>query len=133
MKDKIKILLNEVIFDKASKKQMDLLDNFLIFACDYLKLNKPNIKIQFNRKGLVTTASYGGNNISVYGKDRALVDILRSIAHEMVHMKQDAEGNLEQIDHEQNNAAGSPIENEANAKAGVMIRMFGEKYPEIYE
>ena len=112
---------------------MDLLANFVKFACDFLSIDKPNIKIQFNRKGLVTTASYGGNNIYIYGKDRALVDILRSIAHEMVHMRQDGEGRLEQANHEQDNAAGSPIENEANAQAGVMIRKFGEKYPEIYE
>lgn len=133
MKSTIKHLLNEAIFDKSSKKQMDLLHSFVKFACEYLKLDKPSIKIQFNRKGLVTTASYGGNNICVYGKDRALVDILRSIAHEMVHMKQDAEGRLQQVDHAQNNAAGSPIENEANAQAGVLIRMFGEENPSIYE
>ena len=112
---------------------MQLLNDFIEFACDHLKIDKPSITIKFNRNGLVTTASYGNKEIAVYGKDRAIVDILRSIAHEMVHMKQDIEGRLQQVDHTQNNAAGSPIENEANAQAGTLIRLFGEKKPEIYE
>lgn len=133
MKTIIKTLLNEAIFNKSTDEHMDLLNNFIKFTCEFLKLDKPTIKIQFNRNGLVTTAAYGNNNVYVYGKDRALVDILRSIAHEMVHMKQDSLGKLKQNTHEKNNNAGSPIENEANAKAGVIIRKFGEIHPEIYE
>ena len=58
---------------------------------------------------------------------------MRSIAHELVHMKQDIDGRLEDNNHDTNNEAGSPIENEANSVAGVIIRKFGEEYPEIYE
>ena len=129
----IKALLKEAIFDKSSEQQMDLLDQFIRFACDFLKVGKPVIKLKFNRDGLVTTAAYGGNTVHIYAKDRALVDILRSIAHEMAHMKQDAEKKLQPQTHEKDNAAGSPIEDEANSKAGVMIRKFGEMHPEIYE
>jgi hypothetical protein len=132
MKAVIKRLLNEGLFDKTSKKQIALLDEFVDFACDFLKLDKPTIKLQFNHDGLVTTAAYGGNKVFVYAKERALVDIMRSIAHELTHMKQDSDGRLEQTEHEKNNAAGSPVENEANSKAGIMIRKFGEQHPEIY-
>jgi Zn-dependent peptidase ImmA (M78 family) len=81
---------------------------------------------------LVTTASYGNNKVKIYAKDRAIVDIMRSIAHELTHLKQDVEGRLNDKNHDKDNSAGSPIENEANATAGTIMRKFGEEYPEIY-
>jgi hypothetical protein len=132
MKLVIKKLLNEHLFDSTSKEQIDLLNKFVIFTGKYLGIKPPKIHLQFNREGLVTTASYGNNNVKIYAKDRASVDIMRSIAHELVHMLQDQEGRLEQTQHDDNNEAGSPIENEANAKAGEIMRKFGEEYPEIY-
>jgi hypothetical protein len=132
MKGVIKTLLTESLFDMQSKEQIALLNEFLRFATNYLKISNPRVKIQFGREGLVTTASYGEKNVRVYAKDRALVDIMRSLAHELVHMKQDVEGRLDQAHHEQNNEAGSPIENEANSVAGVLIRKFGEQHTEIY-
>lgn len=127
-----KKLINEAIFDKTSKKQIKLLELFIDFASKFLGLKKPKIILQFKHEGLTTTASYGNKEIKVYAKERALVDIMRSIAHEMVHLLQDIEGRLEQTNHDKDNAAGSPIENEANYKAGEIIRNFGEEHPEIY-
>jgi hypothetical protein len=132
MKLVIKKLLNEQLFDSSSKEQIDLLNKFVNFTGKYLGIKPPKIHLQFNREGLVTTASYGNNNVKIYAKDRANVDIMRSIAHELVHMQQDQEGRLNQTHHDDNNDAGSPIENEANAKAGEIIRKFGEEYTEIY-
>lgn len=132
MKPTIKNLLNEHLFDKESKEQIELLEKFVDFACKFLGVKKPKIHLQFNRKDLVTTASYGDNYVKIYAKDRATVDIMRSIAHELTHYKQDKEGRLDDKNHDANNEAGSPIENEANAVAGQIIRKFGEEYPEIY-
>jgi Zn-dependent peptidase ImmA (M78 family) len=133
MKDLIKKLIKEEIFRKKSKDQVELLNKFLDFACEFLKVKKPRVELKFNRDDLVTTASYGNKKVKVYAKDRALVDIMRSIAHELVHLKQDKDGRLDDKDYKKNNDAGSPIENEANAKAGEIIRNFGQKHPEIYE
>lgn len=132
MKPVIKNLLSEHLFDKKSKEQIDLLEKFVDFACKFLDVEKPEIRLQFNRKGLVTTASYGNNKVKIYSKDRATVDIMRSIAHELTHLKQDKEGRLDDNNHDTDNEAGSPIENEANATAGIIMRKFGEEYPEIY-
>lgn len=132
MKDVIKKLLKEEIFRKKSKDQVELLDTFLGFACEFLNVKKPKVELKFKRDDLVTTASYTDKIVKVYAKDRALVDIMRSIAHELVHLKQDKEGRLKEKDFKKNNDAGSPIENEANAKAGEIIRNFGQKHPEIY-
>lgn len=132
MKDTIKRLLKERLLDKGSKEQIDLLNEFIDFTAKHLGIKPPKVVLQYNREGLVTTAAYESGKIHVYAKERAIVDIMRSIAHEMTHLKQDLEKRLNKADHETNNAAGSPIENEANYKAGEIIRKFGEIHPEIY-
>jgi len=124
--------LNEALFNKQSDSQIELLELFIDFASKFLGIKKPKVALQFKHEGLTTTASYGNYKIKVYAKERALVDIMRSIAHEMVHLLQDLEGRLDQSKHDANNSAGSPIENEANYKAGEIIRKFGEEHPEIY-
>jgi hypothetical protein len=133
MKGLIKHLLREGLFDADSEKQKALLDKFVEFACDFLKIPKSKVILRFDRDGLTTTAAYGNGETQVYAKDRAIVDIMRSIAHELTHNKQDVEKRLQQDKHETQNAAGSPIENEANATAGVIMRKFGEMYPIIYQ
>jgi hypothetical protein len=57
------------------------------------------------------------------------VDILRTLAHELVHFKQ-------HLDHKLNAKSGdtgSPEENEAHAKAGIIMRIFNKKYPHAVE
>jgi hypothetical protein len=68
--------------------------------------------------------------IKIYAKNRAIIDICRSICHELVHHKQNLEGRL--VDAVQDGEDGSEIENEANAVAGVIIRKWGKQHPEIY-
>lgn len=53
-------------------------------------------------------------------------DILRTLAHELVHYKQDTEHQLDS----DSGRTGSPIENEAHAIAGVVMRHFNKQYPE---
>ena len=71
------------------------------------------------------------NEVKVLGKNRSLADIIRSIAHELVHHKQNQNGELS--GNAEEGADGSPIENEANAKAGEIVRKFGKIKPEIYD
>jgi Zn-dependent peptidase ImmA (M78 family) len=58
------------------------------------------------------------------------MDVCRSIAHELVHHKQNLENRIS--DHI-NDGDGSEIENEANAVAGVIIRKWGKLHPELYK
>lgn len=53
-------------------------------------------------------------------------DILRTIAHELVHYKQDLNNELNDMSGE----TGSDHENQANALAGVVMRHFNKAYPE---
>jgi phosphopantetheine adenylyltransferase len=60
---------------------------------------------------------------------RLTADILRTLAHELVHRKQAEMGPLTAED----GKTGSEAENEANAAAGVLLRQFGQYRPEIFE
>jgi hypothetical protein len=115
-------------------KKKQTLDTFVKFVKNELELKTvPSVSIQNNRDGLKTTANYDYTKenkiIRVTGKNRALVDVLRSIAHEMVHHKQFEQGRLEV----QPPDIGGEIEDEANAKAGVFIKMFAKIDPTIYD
>ena len=119
--------LNE---DKKNK-----LNSFVKFVKKQLEIdNLPTISIQPNRDGLKTTAHYDYTKenkiVRVYGKNRALVDIMRSVAHELVHHKQFEEGRL---DGPQPPDIGGEIEDEANAKAGQYIKMYAKIDPNIYD
>lgn len=110
-----------------------LMEKFIIFCRDYLELTVPfEVHLTKDREDVTTTAYYDiqRNYICVYIKDRAIMDIMRSVAHELVHHYQNQNGQLTGSVEE--GADGSPIENEANAKAGVIIRIFGKQNPEIY-
>jgi Zn-dependent peptidase ImmA (M78 family) len=57
------------------------------------------------------------------------MDIFRTLAHEYVHYKQHIEkGSSYKSPH-----AGSPTENQANAKAGEIMRKYGAIHPEIFD
>jgi hypothetical protein len=110
------------------------LDSFVKFVKEQLEIKTvPTIKIQNNRDGLKTTANYDYTKenkiIKVCSKGRALVDVMRSIAHEMVHHKQFEDGRL---DGPQPPDIGGEIEDEANAKAGQYIKMYAKIDPTIY-
>jgi hypothetical protein len=67
--------------------------------------------------------------IMVVVHNRNMADILRTVAHEMVHHMQNLDNRLNPKSGED----GSPEENEANALAGVMMRKFGRENEHIYE
>lgn len=66
------------------------------------------------------------DEIVIVKGDRHPVDVLRTLAHELVHHKQREDGR------ELNGEDGSDIENEANAKAGELMRKYRTLRPEIF-
>lgn len=125
-----------VQFDSSEKK---IIDDFVEFVKKELDIkNDVNVHLQGNKDGIKTTAVYKyqdegdddfeQSHIKVFALGRALVDVLRSIAHELVHHKQNEDGELKgKISN-----VGGRIEDEANAVAGEMIKKYGIKNPEIY-
>ena len=126
--------INESLLTR-DKKDIKSVADFVNFAKDYLDIND-DIKIELAFKktpDIITTAYYHGEDkkLKVYVKDRAIIDVCRSIAHELVHHKQNLDGRLKTS--QDPGADGSEFENEANAVAGVIIRKWGRLNPEIYE
>lgn len=129
----IKQLLRERLVSQSENDVKDIAD-FVNFAKECLGITDDiKIALAYERTpDLKTTAYYNLDGlVKVYVKDRAIIDICRSIAHELVHHKQNLEGRL--IDAVKDGEDGSPIENEANAIAGVIIRKYGKLKPEIYQ
>ena len=117
-----------------SDENKERLNEFVKFVKKELELETvPTIVIKGNRDGLKTTANYDYTKenkiIKVFGKGRMLVDVMRSVAHEMVHHKQFEEGRLEVRPPD----IGGEIEDEANAKAGQYIKMYSKIDPTIYD
>lgn len=104
---------------------------FIKFINDEMNLNTPfKIKLATVRdEDLKTYAYYNkeNGNIKVYVANRGLADVLRSIAHELIHHKQN-QSNLLNVPHPD---IGGKIEDEANSVAGQLVKKFGYKYPKL--
>ena len=117
--------------DDSKKK----LNDFVKFIKNELKIKDvPTISIQNHRDGLKTTANYDYTKenkiVKVCSKNRALVDVMRSLAHELVHHKQWEDGRL---NGPKPPDIGGEIEDEANAKAGQLIKMYAKIDETIYD
>jgi Zn-dependent peptidase ImmA (M78 family) len=137
LQEKYTKLLSEKTLETTKRNQV--LSVFLTYVCDKLSITTPpkvylNNSIDFGSKNK-TFGQFNvqDNKIVVAASNRNLADILRTVAHELVHYKQKVDGKLNLDNSVDSGATGSNIENEANAQAGVIMREFGKKHPEIYE
>jgi hypothetical protein len=107
---------------------------FVKFAAEHLELKSlPKFDFKFDSAVSVERKSfggYGGEHIDVTVKNRHIMDVCRTLAHELVHYKQDLNKELEGPDP---GATGSPQENEANAQAAIIMRNWGKKYPNLFD
>ena len=134
MKPVIKQLLRERLLTKDELDIRDVAD-FINFAKEHLDIDDDvKVELAFEKTPDIRTTAYYNNSdkrMKIYVKDRAIIDVCRSIAHELVHHKQNIDGKFK--DAKDPGADGSEFENEANAVAGVIIRKWGRIHPEVYE
>lgn len=122
-----KVETNEDSIESTTK----IIKNFLPFVKKELKLKSfPKIKIVNTVPGASGT-TFGryepeNNTIYVVFQGRHTKDALRTLAHELVHYKQDCEDRIT----DNSGATGSDEENEANAQAGVIMRNYNQDNPE---
>ena len=106
----------------------DIADDFIAFAMKELELETlPNIEFRYEPlEGTFGHYNPEDQSIVLVAVGRHPVDIFRTLAHEMVHYKQDMDNKL----HPESGETGSDEENEANALAGVVMRNFSREYPD---
>ena len=117
------------------EEQKEKLKKFALFVIKELGIKSaPTIAVQNGRGKLKTTANYDYTKenkiIKVNAHKRALVDVMRSLAHELVHHKQFESGRL---NGPKPPDIGGEIEDEANAKAGQFIKMYAKIDSSIYD
>ena len=115
----------------TTKVQFEIiLKNFLVFLKRELQINDvPYILIDDADFAKQKKAFGMMNNKLIYISviNRHPMDILRTFAHEVVHLKQLMDGKR------MNPLSGSATENQANAKAGELMRKYGNLHPELFD
>jgi len=132
--NRIKHNLRGKLNEEASDSRINSIKTFVKWCQEYLKLSKvPKIQLTNDKTKTDTYAHHDmvNDEILVYVKNRSLGDIMRSLAHELVHHQQQQNGKL--TDSNAEGATGSDIENEANALAGIIMRDYGKDNPNIFE
>lgn len=130
---RVKELLTEGM---AKKDTFDILHDFVRFAANELDLKSlPKFDFRFDSDRSVKHKSFGGyapgnEHITITVKNRHIMDVCRTLAHELVHYSQDLK---KELDDDGAGATGSPQENEANAQAAVIMRKWGAEHPDYFD
>ena len=111
---------------------VDMFKKFLPLAMKILnidRLPKMNFETEIQSGGQPSFGMYVNDEKTLHVAiiNRHPVDILRTVAHELVHYKQDISNKL----NDNSGETGSPEENQAHEIAGVIMRHFNKQYPEF--
>ena len=124
--------------DEDTKDDLDIqqeVDKFAQWAGKKLNIKSmPTIELSMDTEEAQTNHHTGGHvegsgSIWVYANNRNLVDMLRTVFHELVHVRQ---GELNMIK-PGDSYPGSPIEAMADMLAGKYIKIYGEKNHHIFQ
>ena len=127
--------IKEIITESLSREDAGpIIDKFLEFAKSQLGLDQlPKINTIGDSNYSIQYRSFGGYNpetkcINVMSSNRHIQDLLRTLAHELVHFKQDLANQLD----DNSGMDGSPQENEANAQAAIVMRKWAKLHPNLF-
>jgi hypothetical protein len=118
-----------------SKEIASEVEKFKDWACEKLHIkNPPKIELSYDteeaQQGHHTGRHVvGGDSIWVYAANRNLVDILRTVFHELVHVRQ---GELNMIG-DGDSYPGSAIEAMADMLAGKYIKIYGKANRQVFQ
>jgi hypothetical protein len=111
----------------------DLIRDFIGYVFEKLVIPGPMPDMKFseqkegpdqNRTGWYNADT---NELWVYTGNRNQIDIMRTIAHELAHHKQRTENRTAQ------NQNLADLESQADMAAGMIIKLYVRKHPEIIE
>lgn len=118
-----------------SSDDIQKIKDFINWSIKQLHIQKPYPKITLSRntkvaqQGHHTGVHTEDNKIWVYIENRNLIDIFRTIFHELVHERQSQLNMIKDGD----SYPGSPIEAMADVMAGKYIKIYGKDHPEIFQ
>lgn len=110
-------------------------EKFVHWTAKKLNLKKvPKVELSMDSEEAQTNHHTGAHvpgedSVWVYAKNRNLVDILRTVFHELVHVRQEELHMIKPGD----SYPGSPIEVMADMLAGKYIKIYGEKNHHIFQ
>ena len=121
-------------FTNESGTDTDVVNDFAQFCVTNLRLESP-VRLRLKKDPAwsernKTFGRYNGetNELEVSLAGRHIMDVLRTIAHELTHQRQHEREAVP--DHA--GETGSEYENEANARAGILMREYGRAHPELF-
>ena len=122
--------------EEISREELaPMLDSFVSFASNKLGIKSlPKVRYKSSKDEYNSFAAYNPSNkeLSVSTKNRHPMDVFRSVAHELVHHKQNEEGRIGK-NIEKEGSTGSDIENEANSEAGKIMRWYAKENPNHFK
>ena len=126
--------ITELLVEGRESKQtfVDMFKKFLPLAMEILEIDRlptMNFEPEVQSGNQPSFGMYDNEDkiLHVAIINRHPVDILRTVAHELVHYRQDIRNEL----NDQSGATGSPEENQAHEIAGVIMRHFNKQHPEF--
>lgn len=117
---------------ETTKEVVEILNKFAFHCIKELGI-RSDVKVDLlteRDKRYPSAGGYNPNNnqITIVIKNRAIADVLRTLAHELTHMKQ-----KQTIDSfPESDEELQPYEDEANIMSGRLVRFWGREHPEIY-
>ena len=110
----------------CSPDKQDRIHEFCDWCCEKLGINTPPLYLKpTNDASALGYTNMDDGSVTIVVGDRHQMDIMRTLAHELVHCKQ-------MESYTPDGATGSDDENEANAMAGVLMREWGQQNPDLY-
>ena len=102
------------------------INEFADYCCDKLGIDRPKLTLKgTNDTNALGYTDMSDGSVTIVVADRHQMDIMRTLAHELVHCKQ-------MTTHTPCGNTGSKDENEANAMAGVLMREWGQQNPDLF-
>jgi hypothetical protein len=112
----------------------EILRDFIDFCFKELKLKSmPTVKLRKDPQWSVRNKTFGRyindhDLLEVAWGQRHIMDVLRTVAHELTHRHQHERESVPSDAGE----TGSPYENEANARAGILMRDYARLHPDYF-
>jgi hypothetical protein len=121
--------------ETENKSDEEILREFIKFCVAELKIaDMPRVKLRRDPEWPKINKTFGryqddAKTLEVAWGNRHIMDVLRTVAHELTHKRQHERENMPASAGE----TGSAYENEANARAGILMRDWARLHPEHFD